>query len=75
MHNEMSQFINSFHYLPDGGLRCLGSGTEPKLKYYAELHGDYEVRSEIEATLKNVVNAVIAEFLRPTENGLEPPHD
>ena len=46
-----------------------GSGTEPKIKWYAEMEGT--VREATEAQLQGLVDALISEMLRPTENGLE----
>jgi len=48
------------------------SGTEPKIKFYTELRtpagtSDYQ---QAQATLKEMVDAMVQEFLQPTENGL-----
>ncbi|PSN50266.1 Phosphoglucomutase-2 [Blattella germanica] len=50
------------------------SGTEPKIKYYTELcasptEKDLKV---IQATLDEMVGAIVEEFLQPEENGLIP---
>jgi phosphomannomutase len=63
----------TFHFDNDCLLTLRGSGTEPKLKYYAELHGAYQNQEIIRETLHKVVQAVIHHFLRPNENNLEPP--
>jgi phosphomannomutase len=47
-----------------------GSGTEPKLKYYSELPGP---RGEADATLDDMIQQMVARFLRPEANGLLPP--
>ncbi|XP_044731684.1 phosphoglucomutase-2 [Chrysoperla carnea] len=53
------------------------SGTEPKVKYYTELcTGPTQVdRKELEETLRDMVSAIVDEFLEPTKNGLEPRSD
>ena len=59
-------------YLENGAVVTIrGSGTEPKLKYYAELHGSDPVH--VAQTLANVVQAIITEFIQPEQNGLRPP--
>jgi len=50
-----------------------GSGTEPKLKYYIELSGDYANKQQIDAELKEMVVAITEECLQPTQNGLVRP--
>jgi len=50
-----------------------GSGTEPKLKYYCQLSG--KDREETQATLLEIVNLVIDNFLQPIKNGLQAPKD
>ncbi|KAH3762819.1 phosphoglucosamine mutase [Pelomyxa schiedti] len=63
-------------YFENGCLATLrGSGTEPKLKYYIELGGPYAEKARIDADLKAIVSAVIAECLEPVKNGLTPPSD
>ncbi len=47
-----------------------GSGTEPKLKYYTELPG---VEGEADALLADMIQHMVADFLKPDENGLEKP--
>eukprot|EP00727_Mastigamoeba_balamuthi_P005653 m51a1_g1707 putative phosphoglucomutase (595) ;mRNA; f:520686-523111 len=50
-----------------------GSGTEPKLKYYIEYPGEFSQRDKVDKELAEMVKAIIAECLRPAENGLKPP--
>jgi phosphomannomutase len=53
-----------------------GSGTEPKLKYYAELPSTgFSSRDETIQTLRSIVQSIIDEYLQPQENGLVPPSD
>eukprot|EP00698_Gefionella_okellyi_P003799 TRINITY_DN13530_c0_g1_i1.p1 TRINITY_DN13530_c0_g1~~TRINITY_DN13530_c0_g1_i1.p1 ORF type:complete len:608 (-),score=163.63 TRINITY_DN13530_c0_g1_i1:33-1637(-) len=47
------------------------SGTEPKLKYYAEHNG--APRDKVERELADVVQAIIEVYLQPKENNLTPP--
>eukprot|EP01133_Synstelium_polycarpum_P013626 gene13626-16040_t len=61
-------------YFKNGAIATLrGSGTEPKLKYYVEMIGDD--KEQVKATLDQVHDQVIQQFLRPTENQLSPPSD
>ena len=55
----------------DGATLTLrGSGTEPKIKWYAEMVG--ADRSQTEARLQTFVSDVVVEqMLEPTRNGLE----
>ena len=51
-------------------LTLRGSGTEPKIKWYAEMVG--ADRSQTEARLQTFVSDVVVEqMLEPTRNGLE----
>eukprot|EP01114_Cavostelium_apophysatum_P020958 TRINITY_DN7176_c0_g1_i1.p1 TRINITY_DN7176_c0_g1~~TRINITY_DN7176_c0_g1_i1.p1 ORF type:complete len:607 (-),score=197.81 TRINITY_DN7176_c0_g1_i1:64-1842(-) len=52
-----------------------GSGTEPKLKYYVELNGNYDEAEKVRKTLDDVVDAMIKQLLQPEKNGLTPPKD
>jgi len=52
-----------------------GSGTEPKLKYYIELNGDFDKKAEIDAELREMVANVPYITLQPKENGLTLPKD
>ncbi|EDW60255.1 glucose 1,6-bisphosphate synthase [Drosophila virilis] len=49
------------------------SGTEPKLKYYAEMCGRPENKrwEELSETLNRMVDAIVNEFYEPEKNGLE----
>ncbi|XP_046852063.1 glucose 1,6-bisphosphate synthase-like [Xenia sp. Carnegie-2017] len=54
------------------------SGTEPKIKYYSELISDPSKRENkevCEGKIKDVVNVIVREFLKPEENGLIPMAD
>ncbi|CAB4008827.1 phosphoglucomutase-2-like isoform X3, partial [Paramuricea clavata] len=54
------------------------SGTEPKIKYYSELiaQPNQGVSKEVcQTTIKDVVNSIVREFLKPEENGLIPMAD
>ncbi len=44
------------------------SGTEPKIKYYVELHGP--VPAEVQRTLEHMVHGIVQEMLEPEKNGL-----
>ncbi|EFN68302.1 Phosphoglucomutase-2 [Camponotus floridanus] len=47
------------------------SGTEPKIKYYNELCGaPGEDLTKLKSTLKEMVSAIVTEFLQPEINGL-----
>jgi phosphomannomutase len=46
------------------------SGTEPKLKYYVEVV-DYECKDKAAQLLVSMTDAVIANFLKPEEHGLQ----
>lgn len=52
-----------------------GSGTEPKLKYYIELSGEYAKREEIGKELHEMVEAITQQCLEPEKNGLIRPTD
>lgn len=49
------------------------SGTEPKMKYYAEMCGKPEEKNwaKLSSTLKIMVDATVEEFYQPTKNGLQ----
>jgi len=61
----------------DNGCVCTlrGSGTEPKLKYYIELNGDFAKKADIDAELREMVATVPYITLQPKENGLTLPKD
>ncbi|KAG8430787.1 hypothetical protein GDO86_020010 [Hymenochirus boettgeri] len=48
------------------------SGTEPKIKYYAEMCGTpgRSDKSFLEEELKKVIDVLVKDFLEPSENGL-----
>ncbi|XP_046442177.1 phosphoglucomutase-2-like [Daphnia pulex] len=50
------------------------SGTEPKIKYYTELRAPptQSDRQQVQATLDEMVQALVDEFLQPTLNHLTP---
>eukprot|EP01130_Rhizamoeba_saxonica_P014261 TRINITY_DN6216_c0_g1_i1.p1 TRINITY_DN6216_c0_g1~~TRINITY_DN6216_c0_g1_i1.p1 ORF type:complete len:585 (+),score=123.78 TRINITY_DN6216_c0_g1_i1:30-1784(+) len=61
-------------YFENGGIVTLrGSGTEPKLKYYCELHG--ENSEEVESELNELCDSVIQDLLQPEKFGLVAPSD
>jgi phosphomannomutase len=48
-----------------------GSGTEPKFKYYIELHGRPGVsRNDVMDELQTMSNIILEELLQPEKNGL-----
>ena len=47
------------------------SGTEPKLKYYAEL-SDSDGEDRARATLNKMVDVIVRHMLQPEDNGLAP---
>lgn len=53
------------------------SGTEPKIKYYTELCADVSEQNvtKLQATLQEMVDALVEEFLEPEKNGLIPRSD
>ncbi|KAH8252906.1 hypothetical protein KR032_002633 [Drosophila birchii] len=53
------------------------SGTEPKLKYYAEMCGRPEEKNwyRLTSTLQIVTDACVEEFYEPKKNGLSPKKD
>lgn len=53
------------------------SGTEPKIKYYAEMCAKPEEKDweQLRVTLKEIIDGVIDEFLQPELNGLIPKED
>ncbi|XP_073813716.1 phosphoglucomutase 2 [Musca autumnalis] len=53
------------------------SGTEPKIKYYAELCAKPEEKNwpALRATLDRMVEGIVEEFLQPTVNDLKPKSD
>ncbi|KAF0769292.1 phosphoglucomutase-2 [Aphis craccivora] len=70
--SKSSQMI-TFHF--DNGLIATlrTSGTEPKIKYYAELCSEPENSSDVnklKSVLNEMVEGIIEEFLKPQENSL-----
>ena len=57
----------------ENGAMCTirGSGTEPKLKFYIEYHDSDKTKAQ--ETLKKIHKAIVDNFLKPIENGLEFP--
>lgn len=53
------------------------SGTEPKIKYYAELCAKPEEKDwqSLRETLDRMVNVIVEEFLQPSVNDLKPKSD
>ncbi|XP_030372628.1 glucose 1,6-bisphosphate synthase [Scaptodrosophila lebanonensis] len=49
------------------------SGTEPKMKYYAEMCGKPDDKNwdKLSTTLKRMVEAIVDEFYEPKKNGLQ----
>lgn len=64
--------MTTFYFENGAVVTIRGSGTEPKLKYYAELSGPDPV--EVAATLDKLVAAIIEHFLQPEINHLKPPN-
>jgi len=58
------------YYFKNGSLLTLrNSGTEPKLKYYLESHGD--TKEETSALLKAMTRAVVLDMIQPSKHNLE----
>lgn len=49
------------------------SGTEPKMKYYAEMCGkpDEKNWAKLTNTMNTMVEAIVEEFYEPSKNGLQ----
>ncbi|KAL6077659.1 Phosphoglucomutase [Balamuthia mandrillaris] len=61
-------------YFENGCVATLrGSGTEPKLKYYVELNGSPTEKEQVRATLNDIVQNIISQWLRPEHHALQPP--
>ncbi|KAH8418392.1 hypothetical protein KR222_008472 [Zaprionus bogoriensis] len=71
--DEKTQML-TFNFKNGFSITMRTSGTEPKLKYYAELAGKpVEKRwDQLQATAVRMTDAAVAEFLEPEKNGLEP---
>ena len=64
--NSASSFMVTLSFANGTVVTVRGSGTEPKLKYYSEMVGPNASAEE----LRELVDAVIAELLKPEERGL-----
>eukprot|EP01101_Sappina_pedata_P005889 TRINITY_DN2804_c0_g1_i1.p1 TRINITY_DN2804_c0_g1~~TRINITY_DN2804_c0_g1_i1.p1 ORF type:complete len:625 (+),score=303.52 TRINITY_DN2804_c0_g1_i1:229-1875(+) len=70
--SSSTQMITFF--FDNGAILTLrGSGTEPKLKYYAEMTGKFEDKEALDQELRDLVDAVALEFLQPEANDLVKP--
>jgi phosphomannomutase len=67
--NSASSYMVTLSFANGTVVTVRGSGTEPKLKYYSEMVGPNASQEE----LKELVDAVIAELLKPEERNLLPP--
>lgn len=63
--------MTTFYFENGAVVTIRGSGTEPKLKYYCELHGSD--KDQVIAELDELVQAIVDEFLCPEQNGFKPP--
>jgi phosphomannomutase len=64
------------YFFENGAIATLrGSGTEPKLKYYVELSGEFAQRGHVEETLNELVRDIIATLLQPERFGLVAPKE
>ncbi|TDG49369.1 hypothetical protein AWZ03_004237 [Drosophila navojoa] len=70
--SESSQMI-TFVFKNGMEVTLRTSGTEPKIKYYAEMAGKPENKhwDELTTTLNKMMDGVITEFLEPAKNGLK----
>jgi phosphomannomutase len=62
--------MSTFYFENGAVVTIRGSGTEPKLKYYAELSGGS--REQVHRELNELVDAIVQEFLQPEKNNLGP---
>ena len=46
------------------------SGTEPKIKYYTEISGPLDRKVDIDEILKELVNAIVSQLIKPEKFGL-----
>lgn len=46
------------------------SGTEPKIKYYSEMRGEWAKRAEVDACVAQLVAVMSEVLLEPSKNGL-----
>ncbi|RWS09628.1 phosphoglucomutase-2-like protein [Dinothrombium tinctorium] len=70
--SSSSSFMLTFYFENGVTLTIRASGTEPKIKYYSEMIASPEENdwSQIENTLRDMIEVVIKEFLQPEQNGL-----
>jgi len=66
-----STHMITFYFKNGANCTIRGSGTEPKLKFYIEYKDSDKVKCA--ETLKRLHQAIVDNFLRPIENGLEFP--
>jgi len=65
---------NLTFFFENGAIVTLrASGTEPKIKYYAQLTGTNQTQTN--TTLADLVNEIIENYLQPTKYGLQLPKD
>ena len=63
--------MTTFYFANGAVITLRGSGTEPKLKYYAEMHGP--VRQPVVEELSRLVASFVEDFIQPQPNNLKPP--
>ena len=73
LHVSASSEMITFYFENGAVVTLRGSGTEPKLKYYAEMKGSDLLSAQKE--LDELLSLVIEEFLQPSLNDLKPPSD
>lgn len=71
--SKSSQMI-TFSFVNGAVITLRTSGTEPKIKYYAEMCAKPGQRdwSASRSTLRDMVNSIVEELLEPTKNNLTP---
>jgi phosphomannomutase len=70
-----SSYMVTYFFENGAVITVRGSGTEPKLKYYAELRGEYSQKEQVDAMLADTLHALIHDLLKPEANGLKVPTD
>ena len=70
-----SSYMVTFYFENGAVITVRGSGTEPKLKYYAELSGSFADKEQVDATLSATLAALIHDLLKPEANDLKLPRD
>lgn len=75
--SSSSSFMLTFYFSNGVVLTIRTSGTEPKIKYYAEAIASPKNTdwSQIESELRDLVNKMITICLEPEKNGLQPKQD